>query len=117
MRKTFLIPIFDATVHLIINKDIAGERKKYEYSFGPSPAGDYEALCSYNGHEFALFFKPNVSIKRIGHEIFHLTHRILEWVEVKFDKDNHETAAYLHGYLMQEILPCLVKAKILDRLS
>jgi len=108
MNKCFTIPIYNAVLTLIVSNNIAKERKKLEFLFGPVPeTNDYHALCSYSGgNSFALFFTPESSknIEIIAHEIFHLTHRILDWAGANFDSNHHEQGALLHGYLMKFIL-------------
>jgi hypothetical protein len=102
-KRRLEVPIYDAVVWLIVTDDIASERKKWEHLFGPAPAADnYDALCSYSGgHTFALFLsRRTLTLKILSHEIFHLTHRILDWVGANFDATHHEQGALLHGYLM-----------------
>jgi hypothetical protein len=101
MNKIFTVPIYNATLWLIVAKDISKARKKMEFAFGPAPQEDYDALCCYNGYRYGLFFTPESSqdVDTIAHEIFHLTHRILDWAGTNFDKAHHEHAALLNGYL------------------
>jgi hypothetical protein len=104
MKKNLLIPIYDAVVWLVISNDIAAERKAMEHWFGPVPDTDqYSALCSYGkGRNFALFFEPEAcTVNVVSHEVFHLTHRILDWSGANFDGCHHEQGALLHGYLME----------------
>lgn len=100
-REEVIVPIYGARVQLIITDDIASERKSQENLFGPIDGACYDALCSRScGHNFALFFEPEALTHRIiNHELFHLTHRILEWVGVPFSSNNHEVFAALHGEL------------------
>lgn len=103
MKTKHSIPIFDATLWIFVSKDIECERKKMSRYFGTSPiAHDYNALCSSGGSQFALFFEPKaVTTKIIAHEVFHLTHRIMEWAGTNFDENHHEQGALLCGYLME----------------
>lgn len=105
MKKELTIPIYDAVLWLVVVDNPVKERKKWEFMFGPAPAGDYTALCSYSGgHEFGLFFnRERLSLEILSHEVFHLTHRILDWAGANFDATHHEQAALLHGYLMKTV--------------
>lgn len=101
LRKERVLPIFGARIQLIVTHDIKAARKAQEHLFGPIDGPCYEALCCRSrGHNFALFFEPgSLTHRLIGHEVFHLTHRILEWVGTPFRTDNHEVFATLHGEL------------------
>jgi hypothetical protein len=103
IRKRIEVPIYDAVVWLVVVDNVAKERRKWEHLFGPAPAANYNALCSRSGgQDFALFFSwEAVTFKTIAHEVFHLTHRILEWVNANFDATHHEQGALLHGHLME----------------
>jgi hypothetical protein len=96
------LPIYGARIQLIVTHDIALERKAQDHLFGPLCGTDYDALCSRSGgHNFAVFFEPQALTHRtIAHELFHLTHRILEWVGVPFSPDNHEVFACVAGELL-----------------
>lgn len=101
-----IIPIYDAVLWIVVTDHISKERRKMEHLFGPAPDGhEYDALCSHSGgHNFALFFdRKALSMKIIAHEVFHLTHRMLEWVSANFDKDHHEQGSLLCGYLMDTV--------------
>lgn len=115
MKAKIHVPIFNAVVWLVVDKDIKSERRKMEHWFGPVLAGDhYDALCSYgSGHNFALFFEPAALLRRdtLAHEIFHLTHRILDWAGVTFNSCHHEAGALLNGWLHDEITWRLRKQK------
>jgi hypothetical protein len=53
-----------------------------------------------------------VSIDTLTHEIFHLTHRIIEWANGNFDADHHEHAALLNGYFNDKLFRILYENKI-----
>ena len=102
IKKKITLPIYDAVIYLIVAHDIYRERKKMGHIFGTPPHDDnYQALLSYDeAGTFGLFFEPKFTdIKTVAHEVFHLTHRILDWTNSNFDKDHHEQAAMLCGYL------------------
>jgi hypothetical protein len=103
MERKFIIPIYDANLVIVVARDIYSERQKFDEIFGPIGGDDFSALCSYTATgEFGLFFTPKYfDHNRIAHEVFHLTHRILDWANVNFDRNNHEAAALLCGYLTE----------------
>lgn len=97
-----------ARIQLIVTDDIRKERSAQESLFGSVSDGTlYNALCSGSGgHNFALFFEPcGLTHRIIAHEIFHLTHRICEWVGAHFD---HETFSLLNGALHQWVYSIVV---------
>lgn len=107
MKVKIKVPIYDVILWIIISKDPIVERKKMEDLFGPSTLGDFEGLCSYSSSlpNFALFFRADsLFYDNISHEVFHLTHRILDFIGSKFDVENQECAAYLNGYLMNLVM-------------
>lgn len=66
------------------------------------------SLLAYRGSKFLLAFHENdKSIEVIAHEVFHLTHRILELCTCNFDAGHHEQGAYLNGWLMELITHAL----------
>lgn len=106
-KVKFTIPLYDAVLWLVVADNINRERKKMEHIFGAAPEEpDYAAICSYSGgHTFALFFeREELTTTIVAHEVFHLTHRIMDWAGCHFDKDHHEQGALLHGYLMALVL-------------
>lgn len=107
MKKKINLPIYDATIYLIVANDIHKERKKLKHIFGdPPPDYTYSGLLSWDeAGTFGLFFETkHVDVKTISHEVFHLTHRILDWTASNFDKDHHEQGALLCGYLNEWVM-------------
>lgn len=114
IRRIFIVPIYDAEVRLIVAEDIGKERKRLSKYFGDVLDGsEYDAMCSWSGgHRFALFLSYRaLTAKVISHEIFHLTHRMMDWVGANFDRDHHEQGALLHGYLTEKVAKLLNKAE------
>lgn len=114
MKKTFktfarhfYVPIYGVNVFVIVSDDIAKERdsKKWVDIFGEFPdAGEYWALCARAGNKFGVFFTPKcLTSKVVAHEVFHLTHRIMEWTGEPFDSTKHEQGAALHEYLWERV--------------
>jgi hypothetical protein len=114
MEKIFTIPLYDCILRIVVEKDIEQARKKFDSVYGTTTADNYEGLCCWSGgHNFGLFFTPSAarSINVISHEVFHLTHRIMEWAGCNFDKEHHEQGALLNGYLMKLVVQALYKKK------
>ena len=118
MKKRFTIPIFKADLWLVVADDMPTARRKMSKEFGDMPADmdDGAALSSYDGAgRFGLFFDVKyITPEVVAHECFHTTHRILDYVNANFDKEHHETAALLHGYIMGLVMNELytMKAKL-----
>lgn len=106
LKRKITVPIYESDVcdvWLIVADDIHAERMTMQDKFGKPPdKGAYGALLSYNLlGEYAMFFTPKrTGVNEIAHEVFHLTHCILEWTNVNFDSGHHEQGAMLCGYLM-----------------
>ena len=100
-KKRYLVPIYDADFWLIISDDIYDERAKMSDLFGDPPSPTYWGLCSSNGRgDVAVFLKRSrITSRLVAHELFHATHRILQWIGWEFSPNNHEPAALLNGYL------------------
>lgn len=74
--------------------------------FGPVPERDYFALSAYTADgNFGLWLPRKADTNTIAHELFHITHRILEWTNSNFDRDHHEQGALLNGYLHELVSP------------
>ena len=99
------VPICGAVVYASVVTDARAERESQFFVdlFGKPPESDYYALCAYDGKgTFGLFFaKQKADADTIAHEIFHLTHRILDWRYGGCDEKLHEFAADLCGWLTQ----------------
>lgn len=63
--------------------------------------GDAAQHWRRDGAFLLLFNHDRTAIQYVGHEVFHLTHRILEWCGDSFEAHHHEPAAYLNGYLLR----------------
>lgn len=44
--------------------------------------------------------EPNATVETIAHEVFHLTHRVMQYIRAEFE---HETHAYLYGFLFRTL--------------
>ena len=111
------MPIYDASIYLVVSDKIGNERKKFDKLFGKYPDEDYRALhCYDSAGSFGMFFDARyVEYSVICHEVFHLTHRVLDWANTNFDKDHHEHAALLNGYLNAWVINFAKKYKLLRK--
>ena len=103
--KSFIVPVYTAVVFVVVAKNIVKARntRRWNDKFG-IVEGEFVALCSRNDvGQFGLFFTPNQQLEEVSHEVFHLTHRILEHHGAPLTPVSHEHAALLHGYLMGKI--------------
>ena len=103
-HRVFQVPIWSVSLHIYVGKDPVAARVKAKDLFDEWDEEDrFEALASWNGSEFGLFFSPRPSLELVAHEVFHITHRILERAEANFDPEHHEQGAYLMGWLMDVV--------------
>lgn len=109
MIKTFKVPIFEATVMIVVadrHKQVKAAIDRFVGgSYELESCDDCEAFLQHKASKFALFFESPVVKKKdvVAHEVFHLTHRILEYREMNFDPDHHEMAAMLNGWLTIQV--------------
>ena len=113
----FEVPVYGAKVWLISTKTVRDELLKARWVnlFGAPPDDDsYSGWCLWNRRStFALVFdRREISLELVSHEVFHLTHRILEWSSSNFDEEHHEQGAMLHGFLMARVVRELRKAGV-----
>lgn len=98
------IPLYKGNLYLIDTKDVATavettQGEDYEVTSSES------CLISKRSGDFYLYIDlKDCSIGLLAHELFHTTHRILEYFGVEFTRDNHEPFAYLMEYLMNECI-------------
>lgn len=99
------VPIYDVNLWLVSgDRDaVRAARAELEHLFGPPPTNDdWAAMHSYRDANFGLFIPTDGKCPKVlAHEIFHLTHRILEWTNSNFDPDHHEQGALLCGFLTE----------------
>lgn len=102
IKIKFQVPIHEVSVMVILTKDI---ESAYKREFGIEIGKAQMACLGYNKRKFGLFFEPNILDHKeiIAHELFHLTHRILEKNTMNFDEYHHEMGAYLCEYLTKRI--------------
>lgn len=106
MRTQFQVPIHDVSVVVVVTSDIPAA---YKREFGVQIDDSRMACLGYHGRKFGLFFEPAAKRRReiVAHELFHLTHRILEKNCMNFDEAHHEMGAYLCEFLTKRVLTIL----------
>jgi hypothetical protein len=112
IQRKLVVPIYEAAVHLVVADDIKAERAKFNEQFGEVDGCNWDGLCSWDENGTFGIFLPSTNADNcsvIAHEVFHLTHRILEWTNSNFDAEHHEQGALLHGYLMEWVAKQLRK--------
>lgn len=110
-KVTFRVPIHEVTVFVMVTRDIPGA---YKREFG-TDIGDTQMAClGYLKRKFGLFFEPGAERRPeiVAHEIFHLTHRILEKNQMNFDAEHHEMGSYLCEYLTKKVFGAFRGLKI-----
>lgn len=107
-RKKFQVPIHDVSIIIVVTRDIPAA---YKREFGIDIGKSQMACLGYIGRKFGLFFEPAAKLRHeiVAHEIFHLTHRILEKNFMNFDESHHEMGAYLCEYLTEKVFGILAK--------
>lgn len=104
--KRFHVPIFDVRVAVVVTTDIPAA---YLREFGVRIGDTRMACLGYDKSRFGLFLEPRAVKRReiIAHEVFHLTHRILEFCCMNFDECHHEVGAYLNEWLTKRVAEVL----------
>jgi len=106
-RESLIVPPFCAKLWVVLADDIDLARFEMNDQLGPIKYNEsgYEALTCSHGATFGVFFSHSNwrKLSVFNHEMFHLTHRILDCYECGFDSKHHEIGAYLHGWLSVEV--------------
>lgn len=106
------IPIYDLRFWVGVSDKPVELRAKFDWAFGKRDNSDFSGTCEYHRSKFAVLFDAyDLSHELIAHEVFHVTHRMLEFNAVNFGENNHEPFAYLNGYLTQLVYVDLAKFK------
>ena len=98
------IPLYNGNLYIIDTDDVVGaventQEEQYDITSSES------CLISKRSGDFYLYIDlQDCSTGLLAHELFHATHRILEYFGMQFTRDNHEPFAYLMEYLMNECI-------------
>ncbi len=116
MTTYFHVPIYDCKVWVsaLPGQQIKDERKEHNCIFGADEDQSWQACCEVGKDKsFGLFFDTNkIDVGLIAHEVFHLTHFILNEVGASFDPNDHEPAALLHEWLFKKVLEVLDQGSV-----
>lgn len=101
INHTFKIPIYQATVTIILDKDLSYVEKKYK----TASLSNYGAVTMRDDNHFKkyvlAFEYSDGSI--IAHEIVHLINYLYLDCGIELDRVNDEHTAYLTGWLFKKI--------------
>lgn len=105
MEKHWIqIPLYNGNLYVIDTKDVV-EAVKDTQDDDYEVTSSESCLISKRSGDFYLYIDLQYcSIGLLAHELFHATHRILEYFGVEFNRDNHEPFAYLMEYLVNECI-------------
>lgn len=109
------VPIYNLSLELVVTDDIKKSQKK-EPRFtrlGKQKPLSCAGICVYCQWNFCIIFDTRyLDHNLIAHEIFHVTHRMLDYCGKDFKVKNHEEFAYLHGFLSNFVYNQLKQWKI-----
>lgn len=104
-RHLIKIPIYNGILHLFDCKDSREALKEIK---GEECDEEDSVACLFWDHSrnpgnwWLCIDLQDSSEGLLVHELFHATHRILEYFDVQFMSNNHEPFAYLIEYLFNE---------------
>ena len=108
LKDTFYIDIYDKTVNIgMCDDEDFLEQWYYEITDNQHDSELFPAVAltfyGDDGEYWILYTIDDFDINSCSHEIFHLTHFLMNDINQSFDLNNHETHAWLHGYLVDKI--------------
>ena len=98
----FRLPIFDpCNVWLVVTDHVGHARSQRDKVLGRGNGVDYHGLSCWDekGKFFLFFQRTAIDHQLIAHEVFHATHRMLEYCCHNLTPNAHEPHAYLCGFL------------------
>lgn len=98
------LEMYPAWILLSFSHDVVADRISQNNEFGEYKGGPCGAMCARHPYlgRFGLFFNIDyIATDEITHEVFHLTHRIMEWLSAEF---THEPYACLNGFLNKWVM-------------
>lgn len=104
VNQRFSVPLYSASVHVVVASDYKSLFKAMPKLFKENDEEDFQAMMLANGNSYGLaFIKEFTTATNVSHEVFHLTHRIMDNQGVRFEIDCHEAFAILHGHLFDKV--------------
>lgn len=103
MKKILTVPIYDITIQLQVTKNFTKAVNKAGY-YEPVEGGGIVLSYPSHPHTFSVIFEKGcTSPGMIGHEAYHLTKKIMSFLDLVDTPENQETGAYLHGFIVDLI--------------
>lgn len=109
------IPLYDLVLELVVTDDSSLSQRKRARKFGLTDVKAVPGCFCSDEYNFGLIFtRRAVNHDLIGHEIFHATHGIMNYLaeDESFKVTNQEPYAYLAGWISREVYFNLKKWKI-----
>lgn len=110
------IGVYDSLFEVVLCHDIDKARhtkKRVKLLGDTDDCKGCAGMCDYYKNKFIVFFDRGwLSPALIAHEVFHATHRMLEWAGVGLGKQHAEAHAHLCGHLTQLVYDDLKSWKV-----
>ena len=107
------LPLFGGILHIFVADNIGSVFDLFEARGSLfEPPHDMMGACAYSDHNgnFGLVFKnDSLAHDVIAHEIFHVAVLALDFYGLKCDSHNHETYAYMAGWITSFVYKFLEK--------
>jgi len=104
MKATLYIPIYNCQLDIVLTNKFKEAAEK---------AGFKESCDGWEGLTIhypscpslfcVIFNKKTLDAEVIAHEALHVTSKIMRECDIKYDTENIEPFAYLHGYIVKEL--------------
>jgi hypothetical protein len=109
--KTFWIEPQFVKLWVVVNDRPQKALREFKDIFGKQ-RHNYAALHSWNNRgDFGIFFRKGlITTRYVAHEVFHATHRIMEFSGDDFAANHHEPYSHLNGYLSHIVTRAILKA-------
>jgi len=101
-KKTIQIPIYCATLTIILDDDLKYVEKKYK-TISLERFGAVTLRNDNRYREYVVAFTDATHLSNIAHEIVHIKNHIYLDCAMELDRFNDEPEAYLTGFLFDEI--------------
>jgi hypothetical protein len=107
IKKKIRIPIFEAALTVILDKDLSYVQKTYN----TSSLVEYGAITMRDPNAFKHYIIAFESKDNglIAHEVVHAINYLFLDVGVELDRENDETQAYLTGWMFDQVYKVLNK--------
>lgn len=104
VNQRFSVPLYSASVHVVVASDYKSLFKAMPKFFKDDHDVGFKAMMVFNGHNYGLaFIKEFTTESIISHEVFHLTHWMMNNHGIRFEIDCHEAFAIPDGHLFDRV--------------